>query len=193
MRWPFPAAICMWGGAFSRAGGSAAANIAKWNGSAWSALGSGLNGQVNALAVSGTDLYVGGSFTSASGSAATNIAKWDGSAWSALGTGVNGQINALAVSGSDLYVGGYFTLAGGKVSAYLARANLATLIITFTSTNIALVSWPSPSTGFTLQQNTDLNTTNWVTPSESVADNGTIKSIIVNPPGENRFYRLFRP
>jgi hypothetical protein len=41
--------------------------IAKWNGSAWSALGSGMNSLVCALAVIGTDLYAGGYFTTAGG------------------------------------------------------------------------------------------------------------------------------
>jgi uncharacterized protein (DUF2141 family) len=39
--------------------------IAKWNGSAWSALGTGVDSYVYALAVSGTDLYAGGYFTMA--------------------------------------------------------------------------------------------------------------------------------
>ncbi len=37
--------------------------VTKWNGSAWSDVGSGPNGEVRALAVSGSDLYVGGGFT----------------------------------------------------------------------------------------------------------------------------------
>ena len=78
------------GGYFTTAGGMPANYIAKWDGSAWSALGSGMNGVVYALAVSGTDLYAGGYFTSAGGVAATNIASWNGSAWSALGSGMNG-------------------------------------------------------------------------------------------------------
>jgi hypothetical protein len=53
------------GGRFTRAGGSEANNIAKWNGSSWMALGSGMNYGVSALAVSGSDLYVGGAFTTA--------------------------------------------------------------------------------------------------------------------------------
>ena len=52
---------------------------------------------------------------------------------------------------------------------------------------------PSPSTGFTLQQNADLRTTNWVTAPQAMTDNGTNKFIIVNPPVGNRFYRLFKP
>src|SRR5437016_10080291 len=41
------------GGFFRVAGGVAADRIAKWNGSSWAPLGSGVNGTVSALAVSG--------------------------------------------------------------------------------------------------------------------------------------------
>src|SRR6185295_6538881 len=62
---------------FTRAGGSAANYIAKWNGSRWSALGSGMGGPgyVYALAVSGSDLYVGGNLTTAGGKVSAYIAR----------------------------------------------------------------------------------------------------------------------
>src|SRR6266567_4284728 len=72
--------------------GVIANRIAKWNGSWWTALGSGMGGinpNVFAMAVSGSDLYAGGNFTTAGGIAATNIAKWNGVTWSALGSGMN--------------------------------------------------------------------------------------------------------
>jgi len=104
------------------AGDVSANYIAKWDGSSWSALGSGMNGPVYALALSGTNLYAGGAFTMAGGASANRIAKWDGSSWSALGSGMNGYVWALAVGGSDLYVGGDFTMAGGKGSTNVAKA-----------------------------------------------------------------------
>jgi hypothetical protein len=115
------------GGRFTTAGGVPANSIAKWDGSAWSALGSGLYFGVRALAVSGTDLYAGGYFTTAGGVPANNIAKWDGSAWSALGLGTSGNpdlnpwVYALAVSGTDLYAGGEFTRAGGVTANNIAK------------------------------------------------------------------------
>src|SRR5262249_20186420 len=108
------------GGYFAMAGGSPATNVARWNGSSWSALGSGMKGTVNALAVWGSELYAGGSAT-AGGKAADSIAKWDGSSWSALGSGMDNQVSALAVLGGSLYAGGYFTMASGNPANYVAR------------------------------------------------------------------------
>ncbi len=98
------------GGYFTSAGGIAASNIAKWDGSRWSALGSGADYSVNALAVSGSNLYAGGYFTTAGGPEAKYVAKWNGNNWSALGSGLPewAFVNALAISGSDLYAAGDF-------------------------------------------------------------------------------------
>src|SRR6266568_2956678 len=108
-------------GNFTNAGGSAANNIAKWDGSNWSALGSGFNGGAAVLALSGSDLYAGGSFTNAGGNTANHIAKWNGSSWSTLGSGMNDVVRVLAVSGSDLYAGGNFTNAGGSAATNIAK------------------------------------------------------------------------
>ncbi len=60
------------GGNFTTAGGVAANHIAKWNGTSWSALGSGMNSTVYALAVDASgNLYAGGDFTTAGGVTAT--------------------------------------------------------------------------------------------------------------------------
>jgi hypothetical protein len=90
--------------------------------------------------------------------------------------------------------GGAFSLTGG----YWALSAIQTLgapvlTIFLTPTNTAVVSWVSPSTGFSLQQNTNLNTTNWATPSQTVNDNGVTRFILVNPPTGSRFYRLHHP
>jgi hypothetical protein len=65
------------GGAFSAVGNTLANGVAKWNGSSWSPLGSGML-SVYALAVSGNTLYAGGWFTKAGETNANYIAQWDG-------------------------------------------------------------------------------------------------------------------
>ncbi|HEX5053745.1 MAG TPA: hypothetical protein VFZ65_18340, partial [Planctomycetota bacterium] len=73
------------------AGGTPANNIARWNGSSWSPLGTGISGSLVALAALPTgDLVAAGWFTSAGGVAANGIARWDGANWSALGGGITG-------------------------------------------------------------------------------------------------------
>lgn len=115
------------GGSFSAAGDVVASNIAEWNGSVWSALGSGINGPVYALAISGGSIIAGGTFTTAGGVSANNIAEWSGSSWSALGSGMSSAgmatVYALAVSGNNLYAGGKFTTAGGNPASYIAQWN----------------------------------------------------------------------
>ena len=90
--------------------------------------------------------------------------------------------------------GGDYSLAGGFWPLFALQTPGAPLLnIMLTPTNTAVVSWLSPSIGFTLQQNADLGTTNWVAAPQTVNDNGSIKFIIVNPPTGNRFYRLRLP
>jgi hypothetical protein len=116
-------------GAFTIAEGVPANYIAKWDGSSWAALGSGMDFHVVALAVhddgSGPALYAGGFFTTAGGVPASRIAKWDGSSWAALGSGMNGSVSALEVyddgSGPALYAGGGFTSAGGVPANLIAK------------------------------------------------------------------------
>jgi hypothetical protein len=108
-----------------------ALNIAKWDGTSWSAVGTGMDSAVHALGVfddgGGPALYAGGSFTTAGGFAASRIARWDGTSWSALGSGVDAFVFALAAhddgSGPALYVGGSFTSAGGSLATRIARWN----------------------------------------------------------------------
>jgi hypothetical protein len=116
------------GGYFTTAGGSAANYIAQWNGSSWSALGSGMNrwngtnsAPVNALAVSGSTLYAGGYFTTAGGSAANNIAQWNGSSWSALGSGMNTPCFCAGGVGQHVVCGRRFH-DGGRQRGQLHRA-----------------------------------------------------------------------
>jgi hypothetical protein len=67
------------------------------------------------------------------------------------------------------------------------------LTIARTATNTLAVSWPAPAADFTLQENTNIASTNWSALSTTPADDGTNKTIIIDPPAGNRFYRLFHP
>lgn len=105
--------------------------LARWNGSAWSPVGSGLDGVGHALAQydpgTGPALYVGGAFAVAGGILSPNIASWSGTNWSAAGIGVDGEVHALAVydfgTGPRLYATGTFVNAGGLPASRIASWN----------------------------------------------------------------------
>ena len=109
------------GGSFTEIGEVQASRIAKWDGSDWSALGSGANNPVDSLAVDGGMLYAGGGFTTMGGVTVNRVARWDGTTWTALGSGTDGQVLALVASGGNLYAGGVFTTAGGVTVNSIAK------------------------------------------------------------------------
>jgi len=92
------------GGDFTSAGtcSSGCNSVAKWDGTSWSALASGLDNWVGALVFGGSNLYAGGAFTN-------HIAKWDGATWTNLGTGISNAVTSLAWDGTNLYAGGVFS------------------------------------------------------------------------------------
>jgi len=101
-------------GDFTNIGGVACNRIAKWNGSAWSALGTGLNAAAFSVKVAPNgDVYVGGSFTTAGGTTAGYCARWDGSMWHNMGTylGLNNTVYSIVISndGTQVFLGGAFT------------------------------------------------------------------------------------
>jgi hypothetical protein len=91
--------------------------------------------------------------------------------------------------------GGNYSLEGGfwGLIAAIQSPGRPWLTITRTATNSVIISWPSPSTGWTLWLNTNLNTVNWSEVLTTPNDDGTTKSVTVAPPLGNRFYRLEKP
>ncbi len=117
------------GGNFFTAGGVGVGRIARWDGAAWSALGSGTNSGLSALMVfddgGGPALYAGGAFSTIGGVSTEYIAKWNGATWFPVGSGMNLSVNALTVfddgGGPALYAGGRFTDAGGVIANRIAK------------------------------------------------------------------------
>jgi len=123
-------------GSFDRIDGALIASIARWTGSGWAPLGSGLRTEdgykpADPLCAtvfddgSGPQLYVGGLIETAGGTPVQNIARWDGASWSAVGGGIDGLVRALKVyddgSGPALYAAGAFHQAGGQPASRIAR------------------------------------------------------------------------
>lgn len=64
-------------------------------------------------------------------------------------------------------------------------------VLTIThSGNAVVVSWSSSFTGFVLQQNNDLSTTNWIDVTNAVSVVGEQNQVITPPTSSNNFYRL---
>jgi len=125
-------------GGFSTAAGGVTVNrIARWDGSAWQPLGSGMNASVDALTTWDPDgagplqaqLVAGGFFTTAGGMTRNRIARWDGSAWQSFGSGMSAIVRAATTWDSDgagplpaqLVAGGDFTTASGVSVNRIAR------------------------------------------------------------------------
>ena len=92
--------------------------------------------------------------------------------------------------------GGNFTLQGGfwGVISAVQTPGAPLLSIARTTTNTVAVFWPSPSTGWTLQQNTSsVSSLNWSNVTATIQDDGTKLMLIVDPASGSRFYRLYKP
>jgi hypothetical protein len=114
-------------GEFQSVSGVSANYVAKWNGSTWSAMGTGLPTLPKCLAIYNNELYAGlddiGSST---------LYKWNGTAWIATGP-FNNPILTMYVdeNTNEFYVGGSFTSPGKYISkwngtSWVGIGNLAT-------------------------------------------------------------------
>lgn len=98
-------------GEFDSAGGIFVSSIAKWDGTSWSPLASGianshisLQESIFSLGVNNGTLYASGSFKSAGAITVNNVAAWNGTTWSALGAGFDSAgVTALTSYQGDLY------------------------------------------------------------------------------------------
>lgn len=135
-----PALYCA--GTFDLAGGVPCNNIARWDGNQWTAVGGGMQTDINsptpivgALTVydpgSGPLLLAGGRFDMVDGQPIELLAAWDGQSWAPLGAGLAGkgafstvrhvEIHDPGAQGPQLYVSGDFQIPGGASVPGLAR------------------------------------------------------------------------
>jgi hypothetical protein len=114
------------------------------------------------------------------------------------GTSSNGQYTISGTIGQHdaggPMIGGNYSLTGGfwSLLSVVQTVGSPTLRIFLTTSNTAVVAWPAPSTGFSLQVNTNLSGTNWgATPASIVV--GSENQVIIAPPAGKQFFRLFHP
>ena len=116
--------------------------------------------------------------------------------WHTIGGGGASTGGVYSVSGTigqpdaGAMAGGNYSLAGGFWSLIAVQTPGAPLLTITASSSNVIISWPSSSSGFGLQENTSLNPANWSAIPPTNSDNGTIKSITVPAGPGNRFYRL---
>jgi hypothetical protein len=110
------------GGQFEQAGNVNTTNIARWDGTNWSAVGNMEGGSVRKLIVYKQKLIAGGLFTGVNGLTTGHIASYDGNNWSSLGSFDNlelkstGVVRHMAVYKDVLYISGDFSTDNGSVS-----------------------------------------------------------------------------
>lgn len=98
-------------------------NVAKWDGTIWTALGEGLDKPVYSLAFHNGVLVAGGDFQNSGTTSLNRIATWNGSSWSKMGDGFDSTVTAMVSNESMLYVGGGFAKSGAVPVNHLARWN----------------------------------------------------------------------
>lgn len=91
--------------------------------------------------------------------------------------------------------GGTYSLTGGFWSyvSVVQTVNAPVLTIAHTGGSV-IVSWPASATSFTLQQNSNLATTNtWITSSYTITTASGTNSITITPPSGHLYFRLVAP
>jgi hypothetical protein len=107
------------GGSFTSAGDVSANGIARWDGTAWSTLGT-VTSFVRALAVMPNgDLVAGGWFTMASGAPAVNLARWT----TACNPYCDADFNHDGDSGTDADIEAFFACIAGSCCATCGSAD----------------------------------------------------------------------
>lgn len=78
-----------------------------------------------------------------------------------------------------------------SVTPLVTQSNAPALYISLTASNTVVLSWPAPSTGFVLQENSSLVTTNWVNVTNVVNVVGGQNEVNLLPTNTAQFFRLF--
>jgi hypothetical protein len=132
---------------------------------------------------------------STNGALLATITKPTPAAYDNFGTSVAAVGSELVLIGASGYDAGVEDVGAAYLFSLEPLTPVApTLNIWLTPSNTVAVLWPSPSTGWTLQEKTNgAASVNWSNAPGPVQDDGTNKTLIIAPPMDTRFYRLFKP
>jgi len=106
----------------------------------------------------------------------------------------NGQYTVSATIGqpdaSTSMSGGNYSVTGGFWSIYAVETAGAPLLTITPSGKNVVVTWPYPSTGFVLQQNSSVTTTNWTNSTFTITTNSSVNSVTIGVANGDLFLRL---
>lgn len=116
------------GGQFTHVGGLPINNLARWNGTTWSAFGQPMLGASNGtiedmVVMPNGDLIVTGRFSTIGGIVALGLAHWDGAQWLAMGQGplpLATPVDLDVMANGDLLCAGSFSSIGGIAANHFA-------------------------------------------------------------------------
>lgn len=89
----------------------------------WHNFGPDVSGQVAAILVDGSDVFVGGYYLTIAGQPGNYIGQWNGANWNTVGSGTNGSVVAIEKFNGSIVAGGDFSMAGGISAGNIAAWN----------------------------------------------------------------------
>jgi hypothetical protein len=95
---------------------------------------------------------------------------------------------------SDAMTGGSYSMTGGfwSIISVVQMPGVLNLIIVPNGPGSVKILWPNTGS-YTLQQNSNLTTTNWVTTGYSITNGFGTNFVTITPPTGNLFFRLSNP
>lgn len=110
-------------GLFDTAGKKQVRNIARWDGTNWYPVGTGIAGSLGSLVVFQNELYVSGSFDQVAGKKTRGFARWNGKTWSVPKGEFDGNVGAMVVVKDELVIAGEFEHIGNLKARHIAKWN----------------------------------------------------------------------
>lgn len=103
---------------------------------------------------------------------------------------VSGTIGETDASAS--MSGGEYAVDGGFLTMFAAvqTPGAPVLTMSLTTTNTVVLSWPTASTSFALEQTSDLGTPTWASVGITPTVNGITSSVVMPVTAGNKFFRL---